>query len=174
MEKKLCMNGFWDFTTDISMDAKGAADWPEKWNSHKIHVPSPYNINGFSGGRTKKIADESFYVRGGDFCLYPDYPREWNDARCGAYRRTFPVPEESRGKRIFLHFDAVAYHSRFFINGEFVREEVEAFLPIEIEITEYVRFGEENEIVVIAENSKGYMYKDEKNWNRIDYPKGSF
>ena len=180
MEKRICLNGFWDFTTDISMDAGGSADWPEEWKNitkedgQKIHVPSPYNINGFSGGRTKEIAGESFYIRGGDFCLYPEYPKAWENAGCGAYRRTFFVPEESREKRIFLLFDAVAYHSRFFVNGKCMREEVEAFLPIEIEITEVVRFGEENEIVVIAENSQGYMYKDEKNWNRIDYPKGSF
>lgn len=170
MEKRRCLNGFWDF----SMETNGVDEMPDSWDSHKICVPSPYNINAFSGGRTKKIADESFYFQGGDFCLYPDYPKRWENAVCGAYRRTFFVPEESRGKRIFLHFDAVAYHSMFYINGVSVKEEVEGFLPIEIEVTDYVRFGEDNEIVVIAENSKRFMYKDENDWNRIDYPKGSF
>lgn len=170
MGTKICLNGFWDF----SIDTDGVDRLPKRWEEHKICVPSPYNINAFSAIRKKELAGESFYVQGGDFCLYPDYPAAWNTAACGAYRRSFFVPEESRGRRIFLLFEAVAFHSRFYINGSCVREETEAFLPIEIEITESVRFGTENELVVIAENSKGYLYKDENNWNRIDYPKGSF
>lgn len=182
MEKRTCLNGFWDFSMEVSMDTFSDASMdgerdgrePVAWDSHKICVPSPYNINAFARIREKKLAGEPFYVQGGDFCLYPDYPPAWNNAECGAYRRTFFIPEESRGKRIFLHFDAVAYHSKFYVNGALVKEEVEAFLPIEVEITDVARFGKDNEIIVVAENSKKYMYKDEKNWNRIDYPKGSF
>ena len=176
MEKKQCLNGFWDFSMEVSMDT--FTDTADKdsvvWDSHQICVPSPYNVNAFAPIREKKIADETFYVQGGDFCLYPSYPQEWNNAPCGAYRRTFFIPVESKDKRIFLHFDAVAYHSKFYVNGIMVKEEVEAFLPIEIEITDVARFGDDNEIIVVAENSKKYMYKDEKDWNRIDYPKGSF
>lgn len=177
METKKCLNGLWDFSMEVTMDtpvSKEVGRDSIAWDFHKICVPSPYNINAFAPIREKRIANEAFYVQGGDFCLYPDYPMSWNSAQCGAYRRTFFIPEESKGKRIFLHFDAVAYHSKFYVNGIPVKEEVEAFLPIEFEITDTARFGDDNEIIVIAENSKKYMYKDEKNWNRIDYPKGSF
>lgn len=170
MELKKCLNGFWDF----SADTKNVNEVPKRWDAHKICVPSPFNVNGFCAGRTKELAGEKFYVQGGDFCLYPDYPEEWDKAECGAYRRTFYVPEESRGRRLFLLFDAVAYHSKFYVNGISLKEEMEAFLPIEFEITDAVSYGEDNEILVIAENSKRFLYKDEKDWNRIDHPKGSF
>lgn len=170
MEIKKCLNGFWDF----SIDLKSADDMPGQWEDHQICVPSPFNINGFSKGIVKKTAGEEFYVQGGDFCLYPDYPRSWDTAVCGAYRRMFYVPEESKGKRIFLLFDAVAYYSKFYVNGICLREETEGFLPIEIEVTDAVRFGGDNEILVVAENAKRFMYKDESGRNRLDYPKGSF
>ncbi len=169
MRKLTCLNGYWDFAPCEHLEAL-----PTAWDSVKIHVPSPFNVNSFSHGYHKTIAGETFYVQGGDFRLYPEYPVEWDSAKAGFYRRTFFVPEEAKGKRLFLRFDAVAYHSVYYLNGQKIGEEYEGFLPIEWEITDYVNYGADNELMVGASVVETLIYRDKDGRRRCDYPHGSF
>ena len=170
MLTKTCLNGLWDFSckTD-SLDTL-----PTEWDAVSIKVPSPFNVNSFSHGYPKKTAGEEFYVSGADFRLYPEYPLEWDNAKIGFYRRKFVVDKASEGNRIFLHFDAVAYKSVYYVNGKKIAEEGEAFLPIEMEITDVVKFGEENELLVGCQTARASAYKDENDRDRTDLPEGSF
>mgnify|MGYP001329725684 CR=1 FL=1 len=165
-----CLNGCWDF----SPYADTLDTLPAEWDSVKIQVPSPFNVNSFSHGYPRTTAGESYYVQGGDFRLYPEYPAEWEKIHTGFYRRTLFVPEESRGKRLFLHFDAVAYRSVYYLNGVRVGEATEGFLPIEVEITDHVKYGEDNELIVGAQTVHELFYHDEDGRRRCDYPHGSF
>lgn len=170
MEKKICLNGYWEF----SGKAASVEEPPSVWEEPKILVPSPYNVNTFSAPYTKEIAGDKVRVYGGDFNLYPEYPAEWGDLTCGYYRRTVEIPWESRNKRIFLKFDGLSYHSIVYVNGQKASEEWEGFLPIEMEITHLVHFGGQNEILVGAQKARSLLYKDETGRNRLDYPIGSF
>ncbi len=170
MRKTTCLNGFWDFSHAADhLDAV-----PSEWDTVKIQVPSPFNINSFSHGYPRTTAGESYTVMGGDFRLYPEYPAEWDDLHTGFYRRSIFVPEESRGKRLFLRFDAVSFKSVYFLNGQKIGEDEEAFLPIELEITDYVNYGADNELVVGAQTIHQTMYHDEDGKRRTDCPHGSF
>lgn len=169
MLTKTCLNGFWEFAVSKEIDTI-----PECFDRKMIHVPSPYNINSFADGYHKQIAGDEYYVKGGDFRLYPEYPIEWEKADCGFYKRKFYVQKESNGNRIFLYFEAVAYKSVFYLNGKLIHEDTEAFLPIEFEITDYVNFGGENELIVGAKTAKKNTYHDENGKKRTDYPEGSF
>lgn len=170
MEKKRCLNGYWDF----SGRAVSVEEPPSVWEEQKILVPSPYNVNTFSAPYTKDIAGDKVQVCGGDFVLYPEYPAEWGELSWGYYRRTVEILEESRGRRIFLKFDGLSYHSIVYVNGQKAAEEWEGFLPIEMEITHLVHYGERNEIMVGAQKAKSLIYKDDAGRNRLDYPVGSF
>ncbi len=170
MLTKTCLNGLWDFSckTD-SLD-----NLPAEWDSVSIKVPSPFNVNSFSRGYGKNTAGEQYFVSGADFRLYPEYPLAWDDANIGFYRRKFFVDKASEGRRIFLRFDAVAYKSVYYVNGQHITDEDEAFLPLEMEITHAVKFGEENELLVGCQTAKSAKYKDEDGRNRTDLPEGSF
>ncbi len=109
MLKRTCLNGLWDF----SCAAASIDTVPAAWDSVPIKVPSPFNVNSFSGGYPRRTAGEECYVSGADFRLYPEYPLAWDAAQVGFYRRRFFVGEESRGNRLFLRFDAVAYQTAF-------------------------------------------------------------
>jgi beta-galactosidase len=156
----------WDF----SCAADTLETIPAVWEEVRIKVPSPYNINSFSSPFRKTVGGEEIYVRGGDFRLYPEYPLHWDSASCGFYRRTFMAGEG----RVFLCFDAVAFRSVFYINGVKAAEECEAFLPIKIDVTKYLRSGEENELIVGTQAAGSMNYEDSDGRNRTDYPKGSF
>ena len=165
-----CLNGIWKFS--IASDSIDVL--PASWEEMGIQVPSPFNVNSFMKSYHRHFCGEDAYVQGGDFRLYPEYPVEWERATCGFYRRSIRIEEASRQNRIFLRFDAVAFHCAFYINGVRLAETMEAFLPIELEITDYVKFGADNEIIVACETAHHLIYKGKDGRNRLDYPQGSF
>jgi len=65
------------------------------------------------------------------------------------YRRLFEVPEAMTGKRLLLHFEAVDWHARVWVNGEFAGEHRGGYAPFALEVTDLVRDGE-NEVVLHA------------------------
>ena len=166
---KFCLNGLWDF----SCESDGITNLPTVWDPMQIKVPSPYNVNAFTPSHIRRYGSDETYVQGGDFRLYPEYPPSWERAKCGFYKRSITVTEEMLDHRIFLHFDAVAFHCMFYVNGVRIAETMEAFLPIDLEITDYVHAGE-NEIIAACESAGYLMYKGKDGRNRLDYPRGSF
>ncbi|HPD17505.1 MAG TPA: glycoside hydrolase family 2 TIM barrel-domain containing protein [Planctomycetota bacterium] len=63
------------------------------------------------------------------------------------YRRTFQVPASKRGKRLLLHFGAVDWHARAWVNGAFVGEHRGGYSPFTFDITRAARPGD-NELVL--------------------------
>jgi len=72
----------------------------------------------------------------------------------GWFRRAFFVPAEWVGHRIVLRFSAVNYHASVWVNGEHVGDHNDGFLPFEFAVQNVVRFGEENVVVVRADNER--------------------
>ncbi len=76
------------------------------------------------------------------------YPAEWSKT-CDAWiKRTFTLGPEADGKRIFLHFGAVLGHSHFWINSQPAGENLDPTMPVDLDITDLVRIGWPNEILV--------------------------
>jgi len=63
------------------------------------------------------------------------------------YRRSFEVPRTMAGKRLLLHFEAVDWHARVWVNGAFAGEHRGGYSPFALEITDLVK-DEANEVVV--------------------------
>jgi len=63
------------------------------------------------------------------------------------YRRQFAVPEAMQGKRLLLHFEAVDWHARVWVNGRYVGEHRGGYSPFALEVTDVVGEGA-NEIVL--------------------------
>jgi hypothetical protein len=88
----------------------------------------------------------------------PSYPPEgeakemhvpaWLPNYSGWLSREVEIPREWQGRVFRLHFDAVSFTSRVYINGKQVAEHDEGFMPFEVDITEFVRPGERNTIEV--------------------------
>ncbi len=64
------------------------------------------------------------------------------------YRRNFVVPKEWQGKRIWLCFGAVDWHATVWLNGEKVGEHEGGYSEFRFDVTDKVRFGEPNLLVV--------------------------
>jgi beta-galactosidase/beta-glucuronidase len=63
------------------------------------------------------------------------------------YRRIFSIPPGWRGKRVLLHFGAVDWESRVFVNSQPVGEHVGGYLPFWFDITDMLVHGT-NELIL--------------------------
>ena len=63
------------------------------------------------------------------------------------YHRTFTVPTDWAGSRVLLHFGAVDWACRIFVNGDQVGEHTGGYDPFSLDITNALRPGE-NELTV--------------------------
>ncbi len=64
------------------------------------------------------------------------------------YRRTFPIPEDWKSQRILLHFGAVDWETQVWCNGQLVGEHQGGYDPFSFELTTYLAYGSENELIV--------------------------
>ncbi len=68
------------------------------------------------------------------------------------YRRRFEVPSSWQGRRVRLHFGAVDFESKVWVNGQLVGGHRGGYAPFCFDVTRHVRFGGENVVVVYAED----------------------
>ena len=68
---------------------------------------------------------------------------------CIFYHRKLNVPLEWRGRRIILHFGAVFYHSEIYINSKLVGFHDGGSSSFELDITDFITFGEDDLVVKV-------------------------
>ncbi|MEU1515126.1 glycoside hydrolase family 2 TIM barrel-domain containing protein [Streptomyces sp. NPDC005811] len=66
------------------------------------------------------------------------------------YRKVFAVPEEYRGKRVFLEFEGVHRDATVYINGDYAGQRPYGYSHFHIDADRFLRFGQDNEIRVEA------------------------
>lgn len=150
---EVCLNGYWNF--------QPGAECTGAWDSVRIRIPSPWNVNGFAWNG----------LEGPDHRDFPSYPVAWNEVRQAWMQRTVRVPADWAGDRIILHFEAVAGKAQVFVNGEKVAENFDLFLPFEADVTEFVRPGTEADVRVFVQSQK--LFEDHSGVGRRIVPAGS-
>lgn len=71
----------------------------------------------------------------------------------GWYRRSFEVPLDWRGRRLRLAFDAVYETAEVSLKGVLLGRHEGGYTPFEFDVTEAVRWGAPNTLLVCADNS---------------------
>lgn len=122
-------NNGWEFKKGpFPTDAmQTAARWNADWE--QVNVPHTWNADDMQ----KKT--NSFY------------------AGVAYYRKHYVFPESLEGKRLFLRFEGVGTCAEVYVNGYLVGTHKGAYSAFVCEIGSQVRLGEENEIVVKADNA---------------------
>jgi beta-galactosidase len=171
--QELCLNGKWQFQpVAVPVGFKAGSGMPPeltsplagKWESTPIKIPSPWNVNRWGNGRDVGEGTARPYVA--DSVYYPSYPASWDGVRMGWLRRSFRVPADWQGKRLILHFEAVAGEVRVLVNGKEAGRHFDSFLPFEFDVTDLVNANGENELLV------GVRKSDLFNIISPDYPQG--
>jgi beta-galactosidase len=179
--EEICLNGYWDVQAIPAPKGwkQGSDIIPElpsyatgKWDDVKIKIPSAINVNDW--GRGAKVGEGTKEPYAPSSVYFPSYPELWVHARMGWLRKNVDLPETWKGKRIILHFEAVAGESIVYVNGKKAGKNFDSHLPFEIDITDYIRYGKGNEILVGVRHSK-FFDKSHPEYTKMGatYPPGS-
>ena len=85
------------------------------------------------------------------------------------YRKHFTPANELKGKKLFLHFEAIMGKSKVFVNGNLLTEHFGGYLPVVIDVTDALNWGTDNVIAVWADNSNDPSYPPGKAQDVLDY-----
>lgn len=91
-------------------------------------------------------------------------PHTWNNvdmqtqrnsfyAGKATYKKKFTISEEFRNKRVFIRFGGVASVADVLVNNKFIGNHAGGYSAFVFEITNYINFGKDNEIIVKVDNS---------------------
>jgi beta-galactosidase/beta-glucuronidase len=132
------LNGQWDF------EQTKTAFPPAKF-TRKIPVPGLVHL------ATPRIEQyEKFFQRPTDTELVEQFNLMNRDytPMYSWYKRKIKIDKALTGKQIFLTIKKSQYVTVVYVNGMFIGRSVECYTPIDLNITEAVRLGEENEILI--------------------------
>ena len=79
--------------------------------------------------------------------LIPDL-RDNRDFYTASYRTTFALPDEWKGRRVWLRPEGINYRGEVFINGELATVTAGMFQRNAVDVTSLVRFGTTNSVLV--------------------------
>lgn len=85
------------------------------------------------------------------------------------YRKHFSPKAELKGKKLFLHFEAIMGKSKIFVNGNLLAEHFGGYLPISVDITDKLVWDADNIIAVCADNSDDPSYPPGKAQDVLDF-----
>ena len=126
-ERSENFNDNWKFQMGDASGAETPTYDDSSWE--QVNLPHDYSIEqDFS----KSMEAESGYLPGG----------------IGWYRKNFKLDESAQGKQIRIDFGGVYMDSTVYINGHKLGTHPYGYTPFSYDITDYVKFGEENVISV--------------------------
>jgi len=154
----LSLDGLWKFKWVAHPADRPRGFFKESYDvSPWTDFPVPANWE-FKGYGQPIYLDEANAFRGDP----PQVPHDNNPV--GSYRRSFTVPDNWKGRQVFLHFGGV--NSAFFVwvNGRDVGYSEDSKTPAEFNITEYLRPGENSLSLQVFRFSDGSYLEAQDMW----------
>ena len=134
------LNGIWKFhyARNYGNTIKGferedysCKDWDD------IRVPAHIQMEGYDAPQYANVQ----YPWEGHEDIHPgEIPEHFNPV--ASYVKYFTVPEQMKGKRLFISFQGAESGIALWLNGQFVGYSEDSFTPSEFELTDYVKEGE--------------------------------
>lgn len=136
----ISLNGEWEF------DQTETAFPPKKF-TRKIPVPGLVHL-----AKPRIAQYEKFFKKPTDTelteqfnFLNRDYTPMYN-----WYRKKIKIDPALQGEELFLTIKKSQYVTMVYVNGRLIGRSVECYTPIDFHITDAIRFGEENEILILV------------------------
>lgn len=123
----VCLNGEWQFQFDDAQIGETERWYGEVALDRQIQVPFCYQSE-LSGIGISEFHDTVWY------------------------KKKVSIPLEMKGKEIILHFGAVDYASKVWVNGHLAATHIGGHTPFSANITEFLRQDEPNDITVQAQD----------------------
>jgi beta-galactosidase len=121
-------------------------------NWRTVDLPHDWVVElDFMNVKDKNLRDHGYKPVGR---LYPKTSIGW-------YRRSFSIPATDRGKRLAIRFDGVFRDTKVWLNGHYMGSHMSGYSEFAIDITDYVKYGVKNVIVVRVDATQyeGWFYE---------------
>jgi beta-galactosidase len=154
----LTLDGKWKFNWSPTPDERPKDFFKKDFNTtnwKEISVPSNWELNGYGIPIYTNITYP--FVKNPPFIDHADNP-------VGSYRRSFELPENWNGRRVYLHFEAGTSAMYIWVNGEKVGYSENTKSPTEFDITKYVKEGKNQVAVEVYRWSDGSYLEDQDFW----------
>jgi beta-galactosidase len=146
---KFCFNADWQFIQENVEGAQAQVYDDSDWT--RVGVPHTYNERDTFDEFSPSSHRGEMNQWGG---------KTW-------YRKTFQVPAEWAGRRVYIEFEAVRQVAEVWLNGVYLGKCENGFLPFGFDLTEHLNVGVENVLALRCDNS---FDTDSLDGVSIDYP----
>lgn len=68
------------------------------------------------------------------------------------YRKTFSLPADLKGKKVYIEFEAARQVAEVYLNGHHLGTDKTGFIPFGFDLTPWLRFGRPNVLAVMCDN----------------------
>ncbi|MDB6080100.1 MAG: glycoside hydrolase family 2 barrel, partial [Akkermansiaceae bacterium] len=160
-----------------SLDGK----WKFNWVATPAERPADFFKPAFDTSRWKDIdVPSSWQLQGYGTPIYTNYtypfkfdpprvmgepPKDWTAFHdrnpVGSYKRSFTVPENWKGKEIFINFDGVDSFFYLWINGSYAGFSKDSRTAACFDLTKYLKAGENSIAVEVYQYSDGAYLEDQ-------------
>ena len=161
---KLSLNGTWKFCWQ-----KGVVELPERYREkdyddsawEDIKIPGVWQFQ-------KDYTKPWYYANSFPNCISVDKNKipsvDISGQEVAMHRTYFEVPENWKGRRIFLHFGAAKAGLRVFVNGQYVGYSQGSFTPHEFDVTDFVTEGKNTVAAEVFRYTDGTYLEDQDMW----------
>ena len=124
-----------------------------KWRT--IRVPINWEMEGYGDAQFRNVP--------APFKANPPFvPKDYNPT--GAYRKTFTLPAQWKGRQVFLRLEKAQSASFVWMNGQQVGYNEGGQEPAEYDVTPYVKPGKNVLAVCVLKYSDGYYLEGQDYW----------
>ena len=137
---RLCLNGLWKFAHAVNPSQVIPGFEQPEMDCHAwgdIHVPAHIQLEGWG---TPQYCNSEYPWDGLADIRPGELPENFNPVAC--YVKYFRLPEDMKGKRVFISFQGVESCVALWLNGTYIGFSSDSFTPHEFELTEALRDGE--------------------------------
>jgi beta-galactosidase len=160
-ERRVSLDGEWRFRLD-PRDCGLTEGWFRSLQHllESIEVPGSWQGQGFGGDEPEMVQDFG----------YPARTFRASYKGTGWYGRSFRIPADWSGQRLWLNFGGVYPSAEVWLNGVRLGENSLPFVPFAFDISGHIRFDADNELLVrVHEKNRifGLAYNWQGDWSGL-------
>lgn len=85
------------------------------------------------------------------------------------YKKNFHISNADKGKKLFIEFEGAMQIAEVWLNGKFVTKHTGGYLPFQIDISEIVKYNDNNELLVRLDNRPDPLVPPGKPLKTLDF-----
>ena len=142
----MSMDGDWKFHWVENANERPTDFYSLKYDDSqwgKMHVPGNWELNGYGDA----IYVNNRYAWRSDWNGEPPAVQDKGN-HVGSYRRTFVIPADWKGQKVYMHIGSATSNLTVYVNGKYVGYSEDSKVAAEFDITKYIKPGKENLIAM--------------------------